>query len=272
MKESAREFLFTNADFCRVQRLIYQHSGIVLNETKEDMVYVRLVKRLRALHFLSFSAYLDYLHLHPDEMEHFINALTTNLTAFFRETYHFPILADYLLNLNHRPVRIWCAAASSGEEAYSIAMVALESLGQSALKEVQILASDVDTAMLEVARQGVYSRERAANVSEERLHRFFLKNVNDANVLAVRPELKKWVRFEAINLLDSKWNVQGLMDVVFCRNVMIYFDRAVQNRVLKHLLHVMRPGALFFAGHSENLFYATDRLQPLGQTVYRVKE
>lgn len=272
MKEFAREFLFTNADFCRVQRLIYQHSGIVLNEGKEDMVYVRLVKRLRTLHFLSFSAYLDYLLDHPDEREHFINALTTNLTAFFRETYHFPVLAEYLLSLNHRPVRIWCAAASSGEEAYSIAMVALETLGKAALKEVQILASDVDTAMLEVARHGVYARERVGGVSEERLHQFFLKNVKDSSVLAVRPELKKWVRFEAINLLDSNWPFQGLMDVVFCRNVMIYFDRVVQERVLRHLLHVMRPGALFFAGHSENLFYATDRLEPLGQTVYRVKE
>ena len=272
MQKNGREFIFTHADFDRVRRLIYQRSGIVLNENKRDMVYVRLSRRLRELHFLNFVTYLDFLSLHPEEMEHFVNALTTNLTAFFREAYHFPILAEFLAGLAHRPIRLWSAATSSGEEAYSMAMTAFETLGNAALNEVHILASDIDSEMLDVARQGIYLRERTNNVSAERLHRFFLQNVNDHTVLAIRPEIKKMIHFEQINLLDSTWHLGGAMDAVFCRNVMIYFDSAVQKRVLNHLLNIMRPGALLFAGHSENLFYAVDRLEPLGQTVYRVKE
>ena len=268
---NVHEFVFTQDDFERVRRLIYQRSGIVLNASKRDMVYVRLSRRLRSLHFLTFAAYLDFLSLHPEEMEHFVNSLTTNLTAFFRESYHFPILANYLQSIPHRPIRLWSAATSSGEEAYSMAIVAFEALGVSAANEVRLLASDIDSAMLDVAKDGIYARERIKNISSQRLHRFFLQNAKNRNVVALRPEVKHLVHFEQINLLDPVWSFNTQMDVVFCRNVMIYFDRAVQKRVLKHLLEVMRPGALFFAGHSENLFYAVDRLEPLGQTVYRVK-
>ena len=268
---NAHEFIFTHADFERVRRLIYQRSGIVLNANKRDMVYVRLSRRLRALHFLTFAAYLDFLSLHAEEMEHFVNSLTTNLTAFFREEYHFPILASYLQTIAHRPIRLWSAATSSGEEAYSMAMVAFEALGVAAANDVRLLASDIDSDMLETAKEGIYTRDRIKNIAPQRLHRFFLQNAKDHNVVALRPEVRHLVHFEKINLLDPVWPFNGQMDVVFCRNVMIYFDRAIQKRVLKHLLEVMRPGALFFAGHSENLFYAVDRLEPLGQTVYRVK-
>lgn len=267
----SHELVFTQADFERVCRLIYQRSGIVLNASKRDMVYVRLSPRLRNLHFLTFAAYLDYLSLHAEEMEHFVNSLTTNLTSFFREAYHFPILANYLKTIAHRPIRMWSAATSSGEEAYSMALLAFETLGKNASNDVRLLASDIDSAMLESAKEGIYTRERIKNISPQRLHRFFLQNAKDNNVVAIRPEVKQLVHFEKINLLDPIWPFNGKMDVVFCRNVMIYFDRAVQKRVLNHLLEVMRPGALFFAGHSENLFYAVDRLEALGQTVYRVK-
>ena len=170
-----REFHFTDADFERVRKLIYKHAGISLAPIKRDMVYSRLARRLRALGIASFGEYLAHLEANDDtERETFVNSLTTNLTSFFREAHHFDILLRHLHTVTHRPIRIWCSAASTGEEPYTLAMTACEAF-DTLTPPVSIVASDIDTNVLAAAERGVYQMERVEKLSRERLRRFFLK-------------------------------------------------------------------------------------------------
>ncbi len=264
-----REFAFSPADFERVRALIYKHAGISLSPVKQDMVYSRLARRLRARGDRTFAEYLDRAEREPDEWETFVNSLTTNLTSFFREAHHFDILAERLKKHAGRgPVRIWCSAASTGEEPYSLAITACEAFN-TLTPPVQIIATDIDTNVLATAEKGVYGMDRVDRLSKERMQRFFLKGTGgQAGFARVRPELQRLIEFKRINLLDKTWSVQGPFDVMFCRNVMIYFDKPTQHEILKRFMPMLKPEGLLFAGHSESFLHAADIFRSLGRTVY----
>ena len=275
--DTVKEFDFTRSDFERVRALIYQRAGISLADSKQEMVYSRLARRLRATGIQSFARYLDELEggRMGAEWEAFTNALTTNLTSFFREAHHFPLLAEHLQGLRRRdgaPLTIWCSAASTGEEPYSIAMTACEAFN-TLTPPVQVVATDIDTNVLAVGAAGVYPMERADKVGQERLKRFFLKGKGANDGMArVRPELRQLVNFRQLNLLANDWPVEGQFDAIFCRNVMIYFDKETQRRILARFVPLMKPHALLFAGHSENFLYVSDSLRLRGKTVYELDQ
>ena len=267
---AGREFAYTERDFERVRRLIRERVGIALNESKQNMVYNRLTKRLRQLRLASFADYLALLEdaAHP-EWQHFVNALTTNLSHFFREEYHFPILVEHVKALGRTPVRVWSAAASTGEEPYSIAMALCEAYG-SLQPPATILATDIDTHVLGHAQRGVYAMERVEQVAPERLKRFFLRGTGaNAGHAKVRPELARLIEYRRLNLTEPAWGLEQRFDAVFCRNVMIYFDKATQYQVLERIHRVLAPDGLLFAGHSESFLHAAELFRPAGKTVYR---
>lgn len=267
-----REFHFSDEDFEQIRSLIYERAGISLSPVKRDMVYSRLARRLRALGMQRFGDYLRLLREgeDDDEWEAFTNSLTTNLTAFFREPHHFPILAEHLLREPGRPMTVWCSASSTGEEPYSLAMTAIEATG-SMNPPVKIIASDIDTQVLQKAEAGVYALDRLEKLSEQRVKRFFLKGSGSrAGFAKVRPELQRLITFERINLLEASWPVKGPLDAIFCRNVMIYFDKPTQAKILKRFVPLLRSDGLLFVGHSESLLHVSDTFQLLGRTVYRL--
>tara|TARA_R110000824_G_scaffold222202_1_gene409766 strand:- start:186700 stop:187572 length:873 start_codon:yes stop_codon:yes gene_type:complete len=264
-----RDLILTDADFKRIRELIYQRAGIVLAEHKREMVYSRLAKRLRHHGLTRFTDYLQRLERQPEakEWEAFTNALTTNLTAFFREAHHFPLLAEHIKN-KQDPVTIWCSAASTGEEPYSLAMTLLETLGAKA-SQAKVIATDIDTDALARARAGVYPLEQVRKLDEVRVKRFFQKGTgNHAGFARIRPEVSALVEFQPLNLLAPQWPIKGLFDAVFCRNIMIYFDKDTQSKILKRFAPLMKPDGLLFAGHSENFSYISDAFKLRGQTVY----
>lgn len=273
--ETVKEFDFTRRDFERVRALIHQRAGISLADSKQEMVYSRLARRLRATGIVSFERYLDDLEAGrmDREWESFTNALTTNLTSFFREAHHFPLLLEHLVAMRKkdpRPLTIWCSAASTGEEPYSIAMTACEAFN-TLTPPVSIVATDIDTNVLATAANGVYPMERLEKTSPERLRRFFLKGKgNHEGMARVRPELRNLVTFKQLNLLADGWPVEGQFDAIFCRNVMIYFDKPTQRRILERFVPLMKRDALLFAGHSENFLYVSDALRLRGKTVYEL--
>jgi chemotaxis protein methyltransferase CheR len=279
-QETGKEFEFTRADFERVRGLIYQRAGISLADSKQEMVYSRLARRLRANGIESFSRYLDELEAgrlggnSGQEWEAFTNALTTNLTSFFREAHHFPLLAEHALKARRQqpgtPLTIWCSASSTGEEPYSIAMTLCEAF-DTLTPPVQIVATDIDTNVLATASAGVYPIERLDKLETERKRRFFLKGKGAQQGLArVRPELRNLITFRQLNLLADGWDLRGPFDAIFCRNVMIYFDKATQRKILSRFVPLMKPDALLFAGHSENFLYVSDSLRLRGKTVYEL--
>ncbi|WP_277189336.1 CheR family methyltransferase [Caballeronia sp. BR00000012568055] len=270
--EVERDFEFTSADFARIRELIHRRAGISLSDHKRDMAYSRLARRLRACGLDTFRQYLDRLESNDDnaEWEAFTNALTTNLTAFFRESHHFPILADFAKR-RQQPMSVWCSAASTGEEPYSIAMTLIEALGDHAARQCTVFASDIDSQVLAKAEAGVYSLDQVKTLSVDRLKRFFLKGTGShAGLVKVRPELRAMVNFGRVNLTDARYDIKGPFDAIFCRNVMIYFDKPTQGQVLSRFEPLMKPGALLFAGHSENFTYVTQAFRLRGQTVYEL--
>lgn len=270
-KEDRREFEFTERDFERVRKLIYDHAGISLSPSKHELVYSRLGRRLRALGLSSFDAYLEFLETDNDgEWEAFTNSLTTNLTSFFREEHHFPILAEMLRRHKGERIVLWCCAASTGEEPYSMAITAAETFG-TLNPPVKILATDLDTNVLAKAQEGVYTMERLEKMSEERMRRYFLRGAGRQEGYArVRDELRNLITFRQLNLLDTNWAIRGPLHAIFCRNVMIYFDKPTQLGVLKQFVPLLRPDGLMFAGHSESFHHATDLFSLRGKTVYEL--
>ncbi|MBB3179109.1 CheR family methyltransferase [Variovorax sp. Sphag1AA] len=265
------EFLFTDSDFAKVRTLIHRRAGIALGEQKRQMVYSRLSRRLRELRLPEFSAYLEMLEATQDgdEWQSFINSLTTNLTSFFREAHHFPVLAEHVRK-TQQPVTVWCSAASTGEEPYSIAITLMEALGSRASSS-KVIATDIDTAVLAKAEAGVFTAEQVARLSPDRLRRFFNKGTGaNAGKVRVRPEVAAMVKFSRLNLLDPSWAVKEPVDAIFCRNVMIYFDKPTQKKVLDRFAPLLKPGGLLFAGHSENASLVNQTFKPLGHTVYEL--
>ncbi|WP_116474199.1 CheR family methyltransferase [Zobellella maritima] len=263
----------TDADFGRICAFIHRHAGIVLSANKRNMVYGRLARRLRHHGLSHFGQYLSLLEQQGQgpEWQAFTNALTTNLTAFFRERHHFPLLASHVAGRGE-PVRVWCAAASTGEEPYSIAMTLQEALGARAAV-ARVLATDIDTDALEQARGGVYTLEQVQKLDADRIRRFFLRGRGDkAGLARIRPETAALVEFARLNLLSSQWPLSGPFDAIFCRNVMIYFDKATQARILARFVPLLKPDGLLFTGHSENLTYISQAFRLRGQTVYELAD
>jgi len=263
------EFDFTGRDFARACSLIHRRAGIALSEQKRQMVYSRLSRRLRELRLPRFGDYLDHLESNPqaDEWQAFINSMTTNLTSFFREAHHFSALAEHVRGAQH-PVTVWCAAASTGEEPYSIAMTLVEALGARA-GTATVIATDIDTSVLAKAAAGVYAAEQVTGISPERLRRFFNRGTGDnAGKVRVRPQLLSMIRFAKLNLLDPSWPVREPVDAIFCRNVMIYFDKPTQERVLERFVPLLRDDGRLFSGHSENPSLVSPAFRSLGRTVY----
>jgi len=264
-----QEFGFSTADFDRVRQLIYQHAGISLHAGKQAMVYSRLSRRLRDMGQQSFGQYLKSLEsaaATDPEWQEFVNCLTTNLTSFFREEHHFQVLAADLKARTSSGLRIWCNAASTGEEPYSIAMTCAEALGSTG--SVKIVASDIDTKVLATASRAVYGAD-ARGLSPERLRAHFLrgKGANSGSI-RVKPELARLIEFRTHNLMETRWSLGEPFDIVFCRNVMIYFDAPTQRRVLERIHGVMKPKSLLFVGHSENFTESKDLFRLRGKTVY----
>jgi chemotaxis protein methyltransferase CheR len=263
---AVQEFTFRHGDFDRVRKLIYQRAGISLHDGKRAMVYSRLSRRLRETRHTDFGDYLDALENGGDaEWQEFVNCLTTNLTSFFREEHHFQALAQAVQASPPRPLRLWCNAASTGEEPYSIAMTLQEAGAPSA----RLLATDIDTRVLATAQRGVYASD-ARGLSPQRLAGHFLRGKGaNTGFIRVKAELARMVEFRTFNLMAPSWSLGEPFDMIFCRNVMIYFDHATQRKVLERMHQVLKPQGLLFVGHSENFTDARDLFQLRGKTVYQ---
>ena len=264
-------FVLSDRDFARVRQLIHDFAGIKLSEQKRNMVYNRLVRRIRSLDGMPFSRYLDLVQSPGStEREAFVNALTTNLTSFFRESHHFDLLAARAIErrqARRSPMRIWSSACSSGEEAWSIAMVLRESGCQA-----EILATDIDSEMLRIAQTGVYPLERTGSMQQARVRQNFLRGVgSNDGLMSVRPELRSMVKFAHLNLLESQWPVGGGFDVIFCRNVVIYFDRPTQLRLAARFAALLAPGGLLVVGHSESFPGSHPGFRSCGRTAYELR-
>ena len=265
-----REFVWTNADFTRIKALIYKHAGISLHDGKHAMVYSRVSRRLRETGNNSFKSYLDVLEQQPGspEWQEFVNALTTNLTSFFRENHHF-IELDKLIR-SKPPThewKVWCSAASTGEEPYSIAITFADALGMEG--RFRIHASDIDTKVLNTAARGVYKLEGMKGLSTAQMQKYFLKGKGaNAGYARVKPELQRHIDFFSLNLIHDNWPLKEQFDVVFCRNVMIYFDATTQRQVLARIHRVMKDQGTLFVGHAENFSDARTLFALRGKTVY----
>jgi chemotaxis protein methyltransferase CheR len=252
--------------------MIYARAGISLNQSKQDMVYSRLARRLRATGIRNFRDYLELLQRdNNEEWEPFVNSLTTNLTSFFREPHHFPLLAEHALNQAKRHhIHLWCSAASTGEEPYSMAMTLVDAFG-SFTPPVSIIASDIDTNVLVKAEAGIYPIEQVEKLPPEMLKRFFFKGTGkQSGLVKVKPELQALISFRQINLLDSDWPIRGGLDAIFCRNVMIYFDKETQLGILERFAPLLLPDGLLFSGHSESFHHARHVFNLRGKTVYEL--
>ena len=263
------------ADFRRVRELLHGAAGIHLNDSKQMMVASRLAKRLRATRLATFPQYLDHVErADSGEWTHFVNALTTNLTSFFREPYHFPVLIEHVRRVAAldpgRRVSIWSAGCSTGQEPYSMAIALTEAFDGA--PPVRIIASDIDTDTLAQAARGVYPMAKLAGLTPAQVKRHFLCGTGANEGLArVRPEIRGLVEFKSINLSEESWDVPSPLAAIFCRNVMIYFAREMQRRVVGRFAALLKPDGLLFAGHSENLHYvAGDIFRSRGHTVYEL--
>jgi chemotaxis protein methyltransferase CheR len=261
------EFDYSAQDFARVRGLIAAYAGIALHDRKQNMVYNRLSRRLRAIGARSFRDYLDAVEAPGSgERERFVNALTTNLTAFFREAHHFDMLAARARR--GARLRVWSSACSTGEEAYSAAATLL-----AAGAGAEVLATDIDTDALDVARAGIYRLKALEEPGTERLRPYFLRGTGaNADLACAKPELRDSVSFGFRNLLGSDWPAHERFDAVFCRNVMIYFDRPAQQRLLERFAGVLAPGGLLFLGHSESCAAGHPRFRACGKTAYQRRD
>ncbi|HEX6636805.1 MAG TPA: protein-glutamate O-methyltransferase CheR [Steroidobacteraceae bacterium] len=270
------DFHLSQAEFDRIRVLVREHTGISLSESKRQLVYGRLARRLRALRLDNFSDYIELLERgEPAELQEFTNAVTTNLTSFFREPHHFEFLGHEMLpealkrNAGLRRLRIWCCAASTGEEPYSIAMVLREAQEKITGWDVKLLATDLDSNVLATGQRGLYARERFNGMAPKRVGRFFseVKDGKEARLSATQ-ELRSLITFKQLNLM-SEWPMKGPFDAIFCRNVIIYFDKETQRALFERMAALQRPGDFLFLGHSESLYRVSERYELIGRTIYR---
>lgn len=277
--DAPQEYPFTDAHFELLRKLVGKYAGISLNDTKRQLVYGRLARRIRALGLPGFDAYCELVREEDSaEVENFVNAITTNLTSFFRENHHFECLAHSVVpmllrtNAASRRIRVWSAGCSTGEEPYSIAMTLLEALGNTPGWDVKVLATDIDSNVVATAAAGVYPANRQQGVGEARLKRWFAPAPGMAGAqgaLRVKEEVRNIIRFAPLNLMES-WPFKGPFDVIFCRNVVIYFDKATQSRLFGRYADVLARHGYLFIGHSETMFGTCDRFDLIGRTTYRL--
>lgn len=274
IQEKEREFKFTADDFNFLRKLSNEYSGILVPDERFDMFYSRLSKRVRKLGLGNFKDYCRYLTDHKDdEFTEFINAITTNLTAFFRENHHFDYLRDVVIpellvrNKESRQIKVWSAGCSTGEEPYSLAITLLENVP--AGWEVKILATDLDTNVLQTAIDGIYSEERVSGVSEQCLKRWFMRGkAGQSGQVKVRPELQQIIQFKRLNLMQE-WPMKCHFDFIFCRNVLIYFDRETKTRLVRRYAQMLASKAWLFIGHSESLNQLSAEFDLAACTTYK---
>ena len=268
-----REFEFTDQHFSKVKEDLYGYAGIVLADHKKDMAYNRLVRRVRALGLLSFDSYFTYISSNQSEFEQFINALTTNLSSFFRENHHFSYIKSNILPdmraSGQDKIRVWSAGCSHGEEAYSIAMTLHDALLNINQVDVKILATDIDSTVLSTAQLGVYDIASMEGLFAQSVQKYFLKGVGvREGKVQIRQELKEIVDFKFLNLMNE-WPMQGRFDFIFCRNVMIYFNKETQQYLVEKFAQYLKPGGYLFVGHSEALGFHQRKFKLIGKTIYQ---
>lgn len=282
IRESTFETI-TDDEFDAFRRLIYDIAGIHLHDGKRTLVTARLSKRLRALAMPSFLDYYDHLLNHDpqgQELQQMINCITTNKTDFFREPHHFDFLRDTALpeicnklrRGQPRKLRIWSSACSLGQEPYSIAIAIMEYLNNLSAWDVRILASDIDTHVLEQATRGVYPAEEVERLPKAMKEKYFLKGTGAwQNQVRIKPAVQKLVSFRQINLNAVPWPFRCKFDIIFCRNVIIYFDQPTQLRLFDRLRESIAPDGYLMLGHSENLPWSVNGYRSLGGTIYRAQ-
>ncbi len=276
MSAQTRQFDFQDHHFATIRDLAYNRTGINLLDSKRELVYSRLSRRLRKLGFSTFDQYCALLAREGnDEMGEFTNALTTNLTYFFREEHHFDYLQKTVLpelmqrHRDDRRLRLWSAGCSTGEEPYTLAMVFREVVAPMSNWNARILATDLDSNVIAKGKAGKYKIESLERVSDQRTKRWFRPGSHPGEV-AVNPELREIITFKELNLFH-KWPMKGLFDIIFCRNVVIYFDKPTQRGLFDRFADVIAPKGWLFVGHSENLFKVSDRFELIGKSVYQKK-
>lgn len=264
----------TYDDFVVIKRLAYRITGISLSDHKQNMIYGRLARRLRSLGLKTFSEYLSLLEDDNNpEVHEFVNAITTNLTSFFRENHHFEFLQEDLLpslireNATKKRIRIWSAGCSTGEEPHSIAMV-LREFAAIRSWDVKILATDLDTNCVAKGKSGVYTAERVETFPEK--FKKYIKVSSDSGRVKIREDVRSLITFKQLNLLHQ-WPMKGPFDFIFCRNVVIYFDAETQRKLFDRYANILTPHGHLFIGHSENLHKVCDRFDGLGRTIYKRK-
>jgi chemotaxis protein methyltransferase CheR len=258
--------------FLKISKMIYQMCGISLREGKEALVRFRLLKRLRALGMESFKEYIDFLEHDSSgkEIRSLIDVMTTNKTNFFREITHFNYLREKILpDLKGPRLRFWCAGCSSGEEPFSLAIVLREEIADIDKRDIKILATDISLKMLEKVRQACYSQEMLGDISPLLLQKYFIRVRSESTTLCqVKHEIRAMVRIGRLNLIEP-WPMKGLFHVIFCRNVMIYFDRQTQQELINRFWEFLHPGGHLFIGHSESLLAITHNFKYMNPAVYR---
>jgi len=276
LEEREKEFHFSDKEFKFISKLVGERTGIVLSDAKRQMVYGRLSRRLRQLKLTKFSDYCDMLTSgHEGELIEFTNAITTNLTAFFRENHHFEHLTSTVLpdlikkNAHTKRLRVWSAGCSSGEEPYSIAMCLREALPKSSGWDVKILATDLDSNMVQRGKDGIYTAERVEGLSSTRMKKWVKKGTGaNADKVRMSSELRDMITFKELNLMEG-WPIKGPFDFMFCRNVVIYFNKETQKVLFDRYADLLRDDAHLYIGHSESLNKVTDRFNLLGKTIYQ---
>jgi chemotaxis protein methyltransferase CheR len=272
-----REFPFSDADFDYIRTLVTEHAAIRLADNKRQMVYGRLVRRLRELGFTNFGQYIELLKTDNGgpEFVNLINAITTNLTSFFREKHHFDLLRTRIVpelmqrHAADRVLRAWSAGCSTGEEPYSIAITLRESLPAAPRWDFRLLATDIDTKVLATAQAGIYGAERVKDLPETlRRHGFLRGRGAQSDMVRVRPELREMISFRQLNLMGD-WPMRGRFDFIFCRNVVIYFDKPTQQRLFDRYADLLVDNGYLFLGHSETMHNLSTRFKLLGHTVYQ---
>lgn len=259
-------------NFKFIKALLYDTAGINIPDHKQQMVFNRIVKRIQGLNIGSFDEYLTYVGRHDDEIINLVNALTTNVTHFFRETHHFDHLHKELTAMKtegQTKFRIWSAACSIGAEPYSAAMVVNEALPHQSGFDVKILATDIDTNALAFAREGVYAQRLTKGLPDPYSKKYFEKLQMDEPCLKIKPSIRQKVFYNYLNFNTPVWPVSGPFDFIFCRNVLIYFDKIKQQEYVTKLIHLLRPGGFLYLGHSENSVMVDHNLKISGPTIYQ---
>ncbi len=264
----------SDKQFNHISKMVYRHSGINLKKGKETLVRARLMKRVRALNLDSLDNYMSYLEndRNSGELTAMIDAMTTNKTSFFREADHFHFLKDSVLpDIRGSRMRFWSAACSSGEEPFSLAITLRENLGNVDPKACLILATDISQKMLEKAWQGVFNKDTIKSLPNGLVKKYFNKTNDGHNmVYQIKGQIREMIRFGWLNLMDA-WPMSGPFNVIFCRNVMIYFDRATQEKLVNRFWDLLASGGYLFVGHSEGLSGVKHRFEYVRPATYRKK-